>query len=408
MSVSRQRTDLPNRPAVIWEGFDMRTRRHADVNPAQLQKRFETWNGWTIRPVDLYRLQVTPPAGQGAGFTITLDPLTDRRWWSYSFLPPVAGHHEAAVAVACEGGVTIHRLPDGTRTRYLAAHGGPVLCLAVSRDFKWLATGSLDQTVRLWTLAACDQPAPFGARFEPLPDGRWKVAAVTPQGFADGMGLKVGDIITKFLINAKEVPGADFAAKATAAVPNKDAIEFDVVRENRPLAPRLPFVRKREQPLLSLFPGRDREWVLWMPQGYYETSIAGDRRHLGWHINNDFPRQLPDHFPADRFEGRFRKPGALDVLIATADAAAAVQAAQPAVVHKPPTITVETPVGNAGEALAQAAGTLAIRFRVAVDSGIAGLALGPVQVYNDGRAVPVVPPPAPDSPTRPISRWPRA
>jgi WD40 repeat protein len=36
--------------------------------------------------------------------------------------------------------------------------------------------------------------------------------------------------------------------------------------------------------IVSLFSGRDGEWVLWTPQGYYAASPAGDA-HVGWHVN---------------------------------------------------------------------------------------------------------------------------
>jgi hypothetical protein len=34
----------------------------------------------------------------------------------------------------------------------------------------------------------------------------------------------------------------------------------------------------------SLFYGRNGEWVLWTPQGYYAASPSGDA-HVGWHVN---------------------------------------------------------------------------------------------------------------------------
>lgn len=46
---------------------------------------------------------------------------------------------------------------------------------------------------------------------------------------------------------------------------------------------RLWNVATREN-VISLFHGRDGEWVMWTPQGYYAASPLGDR-HVGWHIN---------------------------------------------------------------------------------------------------------------------------
>jgi WD40 repeat protein len=36
--------------------------------------------------------------------------------------------------------------------------------------------------------------------------------------------------------------------------------------------------------LLSFFLGDDREWVAWTPEGYYASSLNGDK-YIGWHIN---------------------------------------------------------------------------------------------------------------------------
>jgi WD40 repeat protein len=36
--------------------------------------------------------------------------------------------------------------------------------------------------------------------------------------------------------------------------------------------------------IVSLFSGRNGEWVLWTPQGYYAASPLGDA-HVGWHVN---------------------------------------------------------------------------------------------------------------------------
>lgn len=57
------------------------------------------------------------------------------------------------------------------------------------------------------------------------------------------------------------------------------------------------------EPILALFYGRDGEWVMWTPGGYYAASPNGDR-HVGWQINQGSDRsarfvtaaQLKQHF----------------------------------------------------------------------------------------------------------------
>ena len=70
---------------------------------------------------------------------------------------------------------------------------------------------------------------------------------------------------------------------------------------------------------MSLFPALDREWVLWTPRGYYETSAIGDRRYLGWHRNRVAADQPTDYFSFDHFERELRQPGALIRFLETAD-----------------------------------------------------------------------------------------
>src|SRR5262249_3550416 len=122
----------------------------------------------------------------------------DGRWWCWGFLPPGPGHPAPCVAVGCDGGVSIHRLSDGRRTRYLAGHSGPGMALAASPDGRWLVTGSIDPRARLWTLDGCDRIAPLGATFTRAPDGTRTVSAVVKGGHADRMGLKAGDVLTRF------------------------------------------------------------------------------------------------------------------------------------------------------------------------------------------------------------------
>ena len=129
-----------------------------------------TWAGWRVEPIDPHKLRVV--SGNGKSFEINLDPKTDRRWWAYSFLKPGPGHPKATIAVACDMGIVVYRLEDGQRTRFFNGHLGPVYTLAPSPDGRWLVTGSVDQTARLWKLADCDTAAASGSPhpFATLPE----------------------------------------------------------------------------------------------------------------------------------------------------------------------------------------------------------------------------------------------
>ena len=67
-------------------------------------------------------------------------------------------------------------------------------------------------------------------------------------------------------------------------------------------------------------PGLDKEWVIWTPQGFYDTSIEGDARFLGWHINADFRSTRPTDFVAiGTYAKSMLQPKLLDRLWQTAD-----------------------------------------------------------------------------------------
>jgi WD40 repeat protein len=392
---ARRRPDRAD-PLSKYEDFDLQGKRLAPFAPAELSRAQTTWNGWTFRPVDQYTIDVLP--AKGPGHRLTLDRRFDRRWWSYSFIPPTPAHPRPLAAIACEAGVVLYRLDDGLRTRLLAGHNGPVYALAPSPDGKWLATGSSDQTVRLWRLAGMDALAPLGAQFAPGgPPGKPSVADIERGSFAEAMGLEKGDRIEAFYINGK--PATDL--KTLDNLPPNTKIEFLVVRDGKqvPLG-----TTKRDAPALTLFPALDHEWILWTPHGYYETSTLGDRRYLGWHRNRLKEGEPTDYFAFDHFEKELRRPDALLRFWQTADREAlagevppapgpaprpaplAANEPVPVVAESPlPAVEVVAPARPAFDPLVVPGGPLAVRVRAATEEAAAGRGLiRVVRILVDG------------------------
>jgi WD40 repeat protein len=320
------------RPAGRYYGMIFATREQTSFLPGDLSHSLDSYAGWTIRPIDQFHLQVTQANPPGRTFVVALDEVKDRRWWCYSFIPGGPQHARPTVAVGCETGVWFYRLEDGQPTRFYAGHSSPVYCLAPSKDGRWLATGSSDQTVRLWTLAGCDTPPVLGAVFEKRADGSRQVKSVEPLSFAEAMGLKAGDIPVKFAFDTEEVTADDFMARYEAQRSNT-FIQIIVQRqveprpENGPAQEEIPLgTTRRNSPALTLFLGEDREWVIWMPSGYYDTSIDGDTKFLGWHLNQAtiFDPKPTDYLEIIKFEKILRqprrsRPNKLDTLLQTAN-----------------------------------------------------------------------------------------
>jgi WD40 repeat protein len=58
--------------------------------------------------------------------------------------------------------------------------------------------------------------------------------------------------------------------------------------------------------LLTIFQGIDNEWVVWTPEGYYTSSLNGDK-YVGWHINRG-ENISALYYPASRFSKQFYSP----------------------------------------------------------------------------------------------------
>jgi hypothetical protein len=120
------------------------------------------------------------------------------------------------------------------------------------------------------------------------------------------MGLLTGDTITLAGIGRqlyrKPEEIAAFVKRVDDEPPGLAAIGIQASRTMLvPLVGAIPLrirlrTTKRDDAAFSLFLGTDREWVVWTPQGYYETSILGDSRFLGWHINPPFDTVRPTDF----------------------------------------------------------------------------------------------------------------
>jgi hypothetical protein len=161
---------------------------------------------------------------------------------------------------------------------------------------------------------------------------------------------------------------------------------------------------------LSLLPGSDREWIVWMHENYYDTSIAGDGRLLGWHVNKidlmpvgnqDVPIPRASEFhPMIDYAERLYRPQVINDVIRTADPAGVLARLDQGipVVRKPPQVRLARMVGQVPQALVgnqlavpDQTVTLQIQAEAAEGGRIRSIA-----VYNGPMPYPLdeVPPPA--------------
>ena len=78
--------------------------------------------------------------------------------------------------------------------------------------------------------------------------------------------------------------------------------------------------------VLALFVNtKTREWVLWTPQGYYASSVAGDQ-DIGWQLNKGWD-QAGEFVSAAQLKKHFYRPDVIKRAFDLADASAAVREA---------------------------------------------------------------------------------
>ena len=177
----------------------------------------------------------------------------------------------------------------------------------------------------------------MGATLVLDPQGGLTVADLGMRCFAREMGLERGDRITNCTRGPQRVQLAvdtpDALRSSMESIEPGVTILVDVVRNGRPERFQ---TSRRDSPALSLFMGSKQEWIVWMPEGYYHSSIAGDRELLGWHVNKQPNVATTTAFyPMSRYEAQLRKREVVDRLLATGDVAATLVAGPGATQDRP-------------------------------------------------------------------------
>ncbi len=169
------------------------------------------------------------------------------------------------------------------------------------------------------------------------------------------MDLRERDVLDLCGFGSSQVEPGTFVARVDAITPDVPiSIQVRNRRDDQGKGPFQTVTTKRQSPALTLFPSSDPagEWVLWMPQGYYDTSIEGDGKYLGWHLNQSWLDQPKPtlHYPIKQFQNKLNRKDIIDRLLATADLdatlAALVSPDQPeppklVIKEQPPSVAVE-------------------------------------------------------------------
>lgn len=240
--------------------------------------------------------------------------------------------------------------------RHFRGHSDLVTSIGVSRDLKYLVSGSFDGTVKLWSLAALedgghdngdgkdnkkgrvgrDSFSRWGADFQ-IKDKRLVVEKMQPAGPLFRKGMRKGDTLDgiQWPVDSRSNSLVDDPAEILeqlAELPWGTQVVFKYSRRG---ARRTDFqLLPAWQPLASLLVSSERQWAFWTPEGYYNASVEGYTL-FGWQINHGL-RRLPSFYRADQFARRLERPDVIRGLLEAGSLQAAFDQASARRGGKPP------------------------------------------------------------------------
>lgn len=292
---------------------------------------------WTMLRDDNSLSSLVLVQGNTGRGTIRLDPQTQGEFRCFCWIPGENGQPQAiAIGTNIQHGVFVYQLPINGRplklVRYFRDHQGAVMSLSVSHDGRYLASGSADQTIKIWSLSELNPAANFpnaagwGADLQQTPAGV-QVTKLMDSGIAQRRGLEVGDVIT-----------TTFAKVAGKDVMKTQPAEMYRMLVDLPLMSTVLVKGQRAgqafdwilmvpawEPLLTLYVDRQGEWALWTPEGYYDSSVARGGELFGWQINRG-PGQTPRVLRAAELEKVFERPQLIRKLLQAGSIPAAFRA----------------------------------------------------------------------------------
>lgn len=288
--------------------------------------------GWSVQTVrdpqtgsESYRL-----THQGAARgRIPFEPALHGAPSAWCWIPTRQGKPFAA-AVGTNGNNNIYVLrltESGTCPvlRVLRGHAGSITSLGISRDLRYLVSGALDGTVRVWPLSGLhDKDELFnrwGATWA-IEDGELRVAGIREEGPLYFRGMRPGDVIRTLhwadpaaeggLLQRESSDPSEMLQKLTE-LPWDTLVAFQYTRGRMPGRAFQMF--PAWQQLVSFVVADNRQWAYWSPTGYYDASFEGHEL-FGWQVNRGL-QVLPDFFLAAQLRPTLERPEVMSRLLDT-------------------------------------------------------------------------------------------
>lgn len=207
---------------------------------------------------------------------------------------------------------------DRAVVRKFYGHSAAVTSLDVSSEGDWLLSGSLDGTICAWSLRGIGSGSELGAKFARR-DGKVVVDSVTSFGPGWEGGFTAGQVITSVKRAGNVVAPAawlDALARPTPGV----QLYVEATLGGQPQAMISPVAH---DPLWTLYPQRDGNWILWTPAGYFDSSPDAASR-FEWHVNLGNEATGARTFLAQDFRDHYRKRPVIDAIVRFRDVAKAL------------------------------------------------------------------------------------
>ena len=260
------------------------------------------WRGGT--------LTVLSGGSPTASIPLTKDDAGNRL--RYAWIADEQGRPFAvAVGTKRDYGIYVYRIAGQgvcPLLRHFRGHEDAVTSVAVSQDRRYLASASLDGTVRVWSLdrlAVGDSlQGRWGMNFTPQDQGLIASDALTT-GPLFRQGMKAGDVLDAIAwgqpVQTCRQPAEMLAA--LQSLPTGQMVQFEYRRAGR-AEPQFS-LSPAWQAVATLLTTSDREWAFWTPEGYYQASNNGHKL-FGWQVNRG-TGVLPDFHGAEHFRETLEK-----------------------------------------------------------------------------------------------------
>ncbi|MEX2188986.1 MAG: hypothetical protein WD875_19415 [Pirellulales bacterium] len=277
---------------------------------------------------------------------------------------------------------------DRAVVRKFYGHSAAVTSLDVSSDGDWLLSGSIDGTMCAWSLRGIGTSSELGVKLSRRGEKIVvdDVAAYSPgweAGFTAGQEIvavkRAGNVVAKTAwldALSRPTPGVQLYVEAALGGVSQAMIT--------PVA---------HDPLWTLYPQRDGNWILWTPQGYFDCSPDAASR-FEWHVNLGREATGARTFLAQDFRDRYRKRPVIDALVRFRDVGKALAEAPSRAPPADVAIRVDG-ISDGGDAPVDGA-----KVAVSAFGGDAQQPIAELEVWLNGRRMTEI---APQGSTRSVS-----